>query len=548
MPAYTVFQEAETAQVDAESIIATMREPLLVLDENLYVVSANRAYHDTFGVLPTDVNNRLFYELGARQWDNPELRRLLDTLLLCRTGFQDFEVSRLFPFIGHRTMRLNARTLHRPDDTPLPGSNRTGMLLLAIEDVTDQQHAANALLHSELRYRRLFEAARDGILLLDVDSGAITDANPFIAELLGYTREELFGKELWQIGLFADQKASQLAFRMLQDRSYIRYENLPLQTRGGERREVEFVSNVYAEGDRNVIQCNIRDITERKRNEKAQEAALAREQYIAATLQRPLTVGVAEDAFPGLLVVNLYAPASSEALVGGDFYDAFALSGERVALAVADTLGKGISAAARTMQIKDVLRAFARESPPSPVDVVARLNRFACGTPRFDDQDDDRFTCLALAFLDPTTGEGEVVSAGCEPPVLLRADGSAEFLSSATAGLPLGIMADETYTVVPVRLHPGDTLLMMTDGISEAHTPRIRTDKVSPEGNAFLGIEGAVAIARQCRDTHTLRGMGEAILDGARSFAGGALHDDACILLVRLHTAKAGTTEVPAAD
>src|SRR5438874_8095527 len=98
-----------------------------------------------------------------------------------------------------------------------------------------------ALRTSEIRYRRLFEAARDGILILDPDTRKITDANPFMTELLGYSHDELLGRELWEIGLLKDEIASQEAFRELREKHYIRYEDLPLQTTAGQRRDVEFV-------------------------------------------------------------------------------------------------------------------------------------------------------------------------------------------------------------------------------------------------------------------------------------------------------------------
>src|SRR2546430_5493385 len=126
-----------------------------------------------------------------------------------------------------------------------------------------------ALRTSEIRYRRLFEAARDGILILDPDSRKITDANPFMTELLGYPHEELLGKELWEIGLLKDERASRLAFQELQEKHFIRYEDLPLQSKKGKHHEVEFVSNLYDEDGKYVIQCNIRDITDRKRVEHA---------------------------------------------------------------------------------------------------------------------------------------------------------------------------------------------------------------------------------------------------------------------------------------
>ena len=117
---------------------------------------------------------------------------------------------------------------------------------------------------SELCYRRVFEAAHDGILILNADTGAIEDANPFMTELLGYTHDQFLGRHLWEIGLFKDIEQSKAAFRELQEKGYIRYEDLPLQDKNGVHRQVEFVSNVYEVGDGKAIQCNIRDITERK--------------------------------------------------------------------------------------------------------------------------------------------------------------------------------------------------------------------------------------------------------------------------------------------
>jgi phosphate transport system ATP-binding protein len=131
--------------------------------------------------------------------------------------------------------------------------------------MVDYEVSEDALRASEARYRRLFETAKDGIFLLDAASGQITDANPFIAELLGYPQEELLGKKLWEIGFFKDVVASKVAFRELQQKKYIRYEELPLETKFGEVVEVEFVSNLYEVNGKKVIQCNVRDISERIR-------------------------------------------------------------------------------------------------------------------------------------------------------------------------------------------------------------------------------------------------------------------------------------------
>jgi len=136
-------------------------------------------------------------------------------------------------------------------------------------DITQQKRSETVLKASEVRYRRLFESAKDGILILDAHTATITDANPFIAELLGYSQDELVGNELWQIGLFKDVQASKEAMEELQRESYKRYDDLPLETKAGRRINVEFVSNVYREDGEAVIQCNIRDITERKRLEES---------------------------------------------------------------------------------------------------------------------------------------------------------------------------------------------------------------------------------------------------------------------------------------
>jgi len=247
----------ERVQKYAESIVETLREPLLVLAPDLRVISANQSFYATFQATPEETEGRFVYSLGNNAWDIPSLRELLEKIIPQNTHFNDFAVDHEFPGIGRRTMLLNARRIYREGQ----GTDR---ILLALEDITDRKRSEEALKISETRYRRLFESAQDGILILDAQTGQISDVNPFLGEMLGYSHEEFLGKKLWEIGPFKNMEASKAAFLELQNKGYIRYKDLPLETNDGRSIAVEFVSNVYLVNDHKVIQCNIRDITERK--------------------------------------------------------------------------------------------------------------------------------------------------------------------------------------------------------------------------------------------------------------------------------------------
>ncbi len=135
------------------------------------------------------------------------------------------------------------------------------------ENLLEKEGAVLALQNSEKRYRRLFQSAKDGMLILDAETGKVVDANPFLLQLLGYAYEAICGQYIWELGVFKDIAASREAFKTLQDNEYIRYDDLPLETIHGQSIAVEFVSNVYFVDGSKVIQCNIRDITAHRRAE-----------------------------------------------------------------------------------------------------------------------------------------------------------------------------------------------------------------------------------------------------------------------------------------
>jgi len=171
------------------------------------------------------------------------------------------------------------KSKHKIEVHPVHPINESTKSPQAIKDLaarkSGRRQEDDALKESEIRYRRLFETAQDGIILLDAATGQILDINPFLLKLLGYSHKDFLGKKLWEIGPFEDIEASRLRFSELQTKGYVRYEHLPLETSDGRRIDVEFVSNVYLVDQEKIIQCNIRDITSRKKTEEELQKAYA---------------------------------------------------------------------------------------------------------------------------------------------------------------------------------------------------------------------------------------------------------------------------------
>lgn len=387
LAAIKIIRDEESKFVN--SIINTVREPLLVLDKKLRVIKASHSFYSYFKVKPEDTIGKLIYELGNNQWDIPKLKQLLEKILPEKTTFDNYEVEHDFSSIGRRIVLLNARQIKR-------GLGKEKIILLAFEDVTERLRKENILseksrltneylnillnhahapiitwddsllikrfnpefeklsgykksevedkkieilfpkdevsstlelirnnigvestqvieiniltknneiktvlwnsanildeegkktiatiaqditsrkrseeelINSKKRYRRLFESAKDGILILNAQTGMIVDVNLFLIKLLGYSKESFTKKPVWEIGFLKDITQNKEKFWELQQNEYVRYEDLPLETSDGRKIHVEFVSNVYLVNNQKVIQCNIRDITERKKLE-----------------------------------------------------------------------------------------------------------------------------------------------------------------------------------------------------------------------------------------------------------------------------------------
>jgi PAS domain S-box-containing protein len=270
---------AEEARRYAESIVATVREPLLVLDADLKILSANRNFYRTFKVAPDETIGMFIYDLGNKQWDIPKLRELLEEVLPEKEAFDDFEVAHIFQDIGQKTMRLNARQIYRKDI----GAK---MILLAIEDITERKQLEDLLTESEERFRRLFETASDGIVLLEKREGKITQANPATEKLLGYTEKESIGNSLQDIGVVLDTNDFQTTMQNLNESGIINYRNVKVETKSGQRIDTE----IYLVDRAKLVQCNIRDITERKRTKEALRESEQKYHWIVDNMADVITV------------------------------------------------------------------------------------------------------------------------------------------------------------------------------------------------------------------------------------------------------------------
>lgn len=239
-----------------ENIINTVREPLIVLDQDLRVVFASRSFYGVFKVKPEETVGQLIYDLGNKQWDIPKLRELLETILSQKTTFDDYEVEYDFAIIGRRIMLLNARQIER-------GMGKERIILLAIEDITERRQLEGLLTESETRYRRIFETAADGIMLLGKDTGLIVHANQTIEQMLGYCKADFMGKKLQDIGVPLDTIDFPARIQDLSQRGVLNYENVPVKTKSGQN---TYTDISLVDRDQHV-QCNIRDVTERKKLE-----------------------------------------------------------------------------------------------------------------------------------------------------------------------------------------------------------------------------------------------------------------------------------------
>jgi sigma-B regulation protein RsbU (phosphoserine phosphatase) len=322
----------------------------------------------------------------------------------------------------------------------------------------------------------LYENAPCGYLSTLMD-GQIAKVNGTLLEWLGHRREDLIGHrrfaDLLTVGgkLYHETHFAPL----LSMQGEVNGIALELKAADGTRLPVLVTSRVKTgtDGQPLLIRTTVFDARERRsyeqellRARKEAERERARLERVNATLQRTL-LPPSLSAPPGLEVAAHYRIASADR-VGGDFYDLFPLAGGATGLFLGDVCGKGAGAAAVTSLARYTLRAAAVYDA-DPAGVLANLNTVLNHEYRGDDP---RFCTVVFGVLAPEAGGFAVTLAGGGHPsaLLLRADGGADYLPTP-GGQLIGVLPDAHIATTTFRLRPGDTLLLYTDGLTEAHTP-----------------------------------------------------------------------------
>ncbi|HSI11566.1 MAG TPA: CHASE3 domain-containing protein, partial [Chthoniobacter sp.] len=193
-------QLQQTARDYAESIVNTVREPLLVLDRDMRVERANRAYYQAFQTTPEETERRLLGELGQGQWNHPRLAALLTAAQKQNESFDDIEWEYEFPTAGRRVMLLTGRKLYRPGE-------HSDAVLLAINDITERRNAEQALRSSEERVRMIVDSIEDYAILLLNAEGCVASWNPGAERQLGYKADEILGRHFSRFYLPEDISA-----------------------------------------------------------------------------------------------------------------------------------------------------------------------------------------------------------------------------------------------------------------------------------------------------------------------------------------------------
>src|SRR5476651_2718409 len=184
--------EKPVSDTVASDIVETIPSALIILDRNLNITSANRAFYQTFRTSPAETEGCHIYDLGNRQWDIPALRTLLESVIPHRASVEGFEVEHDFPTIGRRTMLVNARKIFRP-------GNQDSSILLAIEDVSEERAARKESARNWQLTQSIVDTIRDPLVVLENDMTIVTASKAFLT-IFGITEAETQGRRVADLG------------------------------------------------------------------------------------------------------------------------------------------------------------------------------------------------------------------------------------------------------------------------------------------------------------------------------------------------------------
>jgi PAS domain S-box-containing protein len=406
-----------------------------------------------------------------------------------------------------------------------PGEARPHLVYALFAEITERYEALRALERSEARYRALVDASSQ-VVWTNSPEGRMEGEQPGWAALTGQSPEEYRGYG-WAAAVHPEDAGPTVDEwnRSVAGRRPFVWEHRVRGKDGVYRTfSVRGVPVLNADGTIREWVGVHTDVTERREAERIAAEAAAKNERIAETLQRAMLLTPPSNAFPGLTVASRYVAAWDEADVGGDFFDAFALPGGRVALVVGDATGKGLDAARHTSEIQFLLRGYLREDS-DPAAALGRLNRYLCQAQELGDRTEASFCAAAVVVLEPATGAAACAAAGAEPPLIVRsATGGADEVD--VRGPVLGADPGLTYEAVRAALGFGDVFVLTTDGITEARDPETRR---------FFGYEGLAGAATEAaRATGgDPEGVAVTVVERARAFSGGKMRDDVCLLLAR---------------
>jgi len=403
-----------------------------------------------------------------------------------------------------------------------------GGLIVLLRDVGPRKRVEEALRRSETRFRRLFDHIPEGLITLDRDAHVLAMNSTILGGLSQSRMEDIAGRDWLDLWDEPCRAPARHALKMATTGATAHFQAW-CGTGAAKRWWDVTLSRLPRLVDRfcsdDAYLCVLRDRTAAKHVEEEQADAAARDHRIAEALQANLLPALTRISTPGLTVGAHCLPLhASEAKVGGDFYDAFPLPNGRSALVVGDVMGKGLAAALSVAEIRFALRGFLWQDPCTAC-ALDRINQFLIDTQRLEERPRNVLVGLSLAVVDPTTGAVEIGLAGTEAALILRT-GTAEVKTIATPGNAiLGAIANAPYETIFVRLTPGDTLVLLTDGITEART-----------ASGFFGINGAaaaLAAASGCERRTDPSSLAHSITGAAALFAQNGLHDDVCVLAAR---------------